>query len=100
MTSPYTRVPEDIVIRGRLTPAYADILSAQALAFVAKLARKFEGRRRELMAARTRRQAEFDAGRMPDFLPHTKPIRDAAWTVAPVPRNLQDRRVEITGPTD
>jgi malate synthase len=100
MTSPYPCVPEGIVIRGRLTPAYAEILSAQALAFVAKLARKFEWRRRELMAARAQRQAEFDAGRMPDFLPHTKPIRDAAWTVAPVPRNLQNRRVEITGPTD
>ena len=100
MTSPDSRVPEGIVIRGRLTPACVDILSAQALAFVAKLARKFELRRRELMTARARRQAEFDAGTMPDFLPHTKPIRDAAWTVAPVPRNLQDRRVEITGPTD
>ena len=52
------------------------------------------------MAARARRQAEFDAGKLPDFLPETKSIRDAEWSVAPVPRNLQDRRVEITGPTD
>jgi malate synthase len=92
--------PQGVEVRGRLTPPYAEILSAQALAFVAKLARKFESRRRELMAERARRQAEFDAGTMPDFLPHTKPIRDAEWTVAPVPRDLQDRRVEITGPTD
>jgi len=52
------------------------------------------------MAARARRQAEVDAGQLPDFLPDTKRIRDAQWTVAPVPRDLQDRRVEITGPTD
>ena len=95
-----TLLPESVEIRGRLAPASAEILGAQALAFVAKLARKFEQRRRELIAARARRQAEFDAGKLPDFLPQTKPIRDAEWTVAPVPRNLQDRRVEITGPTD
>ena len=93
-------LPEGIAIRGRLTPAFTEILGAQALAFVAKLGRKFEARRRELMTARARRQAEFDAGRLPDFLPQTKLIRDTDWTVAPVPRNLQDRRVEITGPTD
>ena len=95
-----TLLPEGIEIRGRLTPTSMEILGPQALAFVAKLARKFEARRRELMAARAQRQAEFDAGKLPDFLPQTKPIRDAEWTVAPVPRNLQDRRVEITGPTD
>jgi malate synthase len=78
----------------------ADILSPAALAFVAKLARKFEPRRRELLAARARRQAEFDAGRMPDFLPQTKSIREAEWSVAPAPRDLQNRRVEITGPTE
>jgi malate synthase len=89
-----------VVMRGRVVPPFPEILTPQALAFVAKLARKFEDRRRELMAARARRQAEFDAGTMPDFLPQTKRIRDAEWTVAPVPRNLLDRRVEITGPTD
>jgi len=95
-----TLLPEGIEVRGRWTPASTEILRPQALAFVAKLARKFEGRRRELMAARARRQAEFDAGKLPDFLPQTKLIRDTEWSVAPVPRNLQDRRVEITGPTD
>ncbi|MGH8634058.1 MAG: malate synthase A, partial [Burkholderiales bacterium] len=98
--SRFAPLPDGIEIRGRLTPASAEILGPQALAFVAKLARKFEALRRELMAARARRQAEFDAGKLPDFLPYTKPIRDAKWSVAPVPRNLQDRRVEITGPTD
>jgi malate synthase len=96
----HTPLPHGITVRGRVPQGYVEILAPQALAFVAKLARKFESRRRELMAARVRRQAEFDAGRMPDFLPYTRPIRDAAWTAAPVPRNLQNRRVEITGPTD
>jgi malate synthase len=79
---------------------YGEILSPQALTFVAKLARKFESRRRELLALRARRQTEFDAGRLPDFLPETRPIRETDWTVGPVPRDLQDRRVELTGPTD
>jgi malate synthase len=95
-----TRIPEGIEIRGRSTPAFTGILDGQALAFVAKLARKFEPRRRELMAARARRQAEFDAGKLPDFLPQTKHLRESEWTVAPVPRDLRDRRVEITGPTE
>jgi len=95
-----TLLPEGVEIRGRLTPAATEILGAQALAFLTKLARKFERRRRELMTARARRQSEFDAGKLPDFLPQTKSIRDAEWSVAPVPRNLQDRRVEITGPAD
>jgi malate synthase len=89
-----------VEIRAAVTPEFSAILSPQALAFVAKLARKFEPRRRELMAARALRQAEFDAGKLPDFLAETKAIRDAGWTVAPAPRDLQDRRVEITGPTD
>jgi malate synthase len=93
-------LPKGVEIRGRLTPASTEILGAQALAFLAKLARKFEPRRRELMTARARRQSEFDAGKLPDFLPQTKSIRDTEWTVAPVPHDLQDRRVEITGPAD
>ncbi len=93
-------LPEGIAILGKVAPQFTDILSPQALAFVAKLARKFEARRRELMALRAQRQAEFDAGKLPNFLPDTQHLREAAWTVAPVPRDLQDRRVEITGPTD
>jgi malate synthase len=83
-----------------ISPAGAEILSAQALGFVEKLARKFEGRRRELLAARARRQKEFDSGRWPGFLPETAHIRDADWKIGPVPHDLLDRRVEITGPTD
>jgi malate synthase len=93
-------LPAGVEVRADVPPEYATILTPQALAFVAKLARKFEGRRRELMEARARRQAEFDAGKLPDFLPATRSVRETEWTVAPAPRDLQDRRVEITGPTD
>src|SRR5262245_4724204 len=81
-------------------PDYARILSADALAFVERLCREFEPRRRELLAARAARQREFDAGRMPDFLAGTAKIRDTEWKIADQPRDLLDRRVEITGPTD
>ena len=91
---------EGIEIRGKLTERYGEILTPQALAFTAKLARKFESRRRELLMLRARRQAEFDHGKLPDFPPDTKHIRDGEWTVSPAPHDLQDRRVEITGPTD
>ena len=95
-----TSHPQGIEIAGTITPGGAEILSPQALGFVAKLARKFEMRRRELMAARSRRQTDFDAGKLPDFLAETKRVRDSEWSVGPVPHDLQDRRVEITGPTD
>src|SRR5438067_970627 len=77
-----------------------DILSARALDFLAALAHGFEPRRRELLERRRLRQAELDAGKLPDFLPETKDIRERAWTVAPIPTDLRDRRVEITGPVD
>jgi malate synthase len=90
----------DVHILGEMPPAYSEILTAQCLAFVANLHRRFEPRRRDLMAARERRQAEFDAGKLPGFIPETAPIRNSAWTIDAVPHDLQDRRVEITGPTD
>src|SRR5256714_11069787 len=71
-----------------------DVLSAGALDFLAALARRFEPRRRELLERRRARQAELDAGRLPDFLPETKDIRERAWTVAPIPTDLRDRRGE------
>ncbi|MBV9883065.1 MAG: malate synthase A [Sphingomonadaceae bacterium] len=77
-----------------------DILTPDALAFVAGMHRRFEGRRQELLAARAERQQAFDAGALPDFLPETAAIRAGDWTVAPIPADLMDRRVEITGPTD
>src|SRR5512134_2273160 len=82
-------------------PAVADgqrILTPEALEFVAGLQQAFDGRRRELLAARTTRQADFDAGRLPDFLAGTANVREGDWQVAPPPADLNDRRVEITGP--
>src|SRR5690349_13195729 len=76
------------------------VLTAPALEFVALLHRRFEARRRELMKARAERQARLDAGETFGFLPATRSVREADWTVAPVPADLRDRRVEITGPTD
>ena len=78
----------------------ADILSPGALEFVGALARRFEAERRRLLARRRERQQELDAGRLPDFLPETKEIRDREWTVAPIRPDLTDRRVEITGPVE
>lgn len=89
-----------ITITGELTPAYQEILTDEAQAFLAQLAVNFTARRDELLQRREARQAEIDAGNMPDFLPETQHIRDGDWQVAPVPADLQDRRVEITGPTE
>ena len=90
----------DITIGAPVNDAFADILTPEALAFVGMLARRFEPRRRELMARREQVQADIDAGRLPDFLPETRHVRDGDWAVAPVPADLRDRRVEITGPVD
>jgi malate synthase len=95
-----TTLPEGIAIHGPMPAEYQSILTPQAVTFIAKLARKFEARRQELMAQRAQRQREFDAGKLPDFLPETRKIRDSEWTVGPIPADLQNRRVEITGPTD
>lgn len=77
-----------------------DILTPQAQDFLAELHRSFNVRRLELLEARKVRQAAIDAGALPDFLPETAHIRESEWTVAPIPADLQDRRTEITGPTD
>ncbi len=89
-----------IEILAPVTPDFAQIITPEAVAFVAKLHRALDARRHELLARRKTRQAELDAGKLPDFLPETRQIREAHWSVAPVPADLQDRRVEITGPTD
>jgi len=89
-----------VEIHGAVTPEFAQILTAEAVAFVAKLHRTFEPRRQELLAARDARQKTFDAGTLPDFLPQTKKIRESEWKVADQPKDMLDRRVEITGPTD
>jgi len=76
------------------------ILVPEALRFVVDLERRFGPRRRELLAARAERQKRLDVGERPDFLPQTAEIRKSDWTVAPLPPDLLDRRVEITGPVD
>ncbi len=89
-----------VEIHGPITPEFAQILSPEAVAFVANLCRRFEPRRQELLAARAVRQKGFDTGKMPDFLPETAGIRSSEWKIAAQPADMLDRRVEITGPTD
>jgi malate synthase len=79
---------------------YPEILSDDAVGFVAALQREFGPTRARLLARRAERQAEFEAGALPDFLPETRQVRDGDWRVAPHPADLADRRVEITGPTE
>jgi malate synthase len=89
-----------IEITGRVTPEHAEVLTPEAVGFVARLQRAFGTRRAELLARRASRQAEFDAGKLPDFLPETRAVREAEWVCTPVPADIRDRRVEITGPVD
>jgi malate synthase len=83
-----------------ISPLETAILTPPATAFLERLSRQFESRRQELLARRRQRQQELDAGKMPDFLPETREIRRSEWKVAPIPADLLDRRVEITGPVD
>ena len=76
------------------------VLTPEACRFLTRLSREFEWRRRELLQRRQTRQTMIDAGKMPEFLPETTDIRESDWTVAPIPHDLLDRRVEITGPVD
>jgi malate synthase len=87
-------------IKGPAAGRAAEVLTADALAFLGELHTRFNARRLELLARRQERQKRFDAGEQPDFLAETKAIRDGDWKVAPIPADLQDRRVEITGPVD
>jgi len=93
-------LPDGMTISADISPAYAEILTPEALALVLKLTRAFEPRRQELLAARAARAARLDAGERPDFLPETAHIRDGDWTIAPIPKALECRRVEITGPVE
>ena len=77
-----------------------EVLTEGALDFLAELHERFDRRRLELLDKRLERQARFDAGELPDFPDDTREIRETEWTVASIPQDLQDRRVEITGPTN
>lgn len=98
MTTAITR--GGLTIKAPISDAYQQILTEPACQFVSELVQLFRPRLKALLAARAERQAQFDAGALPDFLPETQAIRDGAWQVAPLPADLLDRRVEITGPVD
>lgn len=89
-----------LTVQGALPPAYQQILTPAACELIAELVRAFRPQLVRLLAARQARQAQFDAGALPDFLPETAAIRAGQWQVAALPADLQDRRVEITGPVD
>ncbi|MEO8033606.1 MAG: malate synthase A [Acidobacteriota bacterium] len=90
----------DVVLNGTVRSEWSEIVTPAALNFVAALHRQFNPRRVELLARREQRKKRLDSGERPDFLTETKAIRDGEWTVAPIPADLVDRRVEITGPVD
>ncbi len=89
-----------VAVTGAMRPRFNEIITPAALEFLAGLHRKFDRRRKELMQRRADRQHRFDAGELPDFLPDTKAIREQGWKIGPIPKDLLDRRVEITGPVD
>lgn len=95
-----TEFGDGVAFRADISERHREILTPEAVAFAVKLQRTFNARRLDLLAARAARQLRLDAGEKPDFLPETKQTREAEWVVAPLPADLLDRRVEITGPVD
>lgn len=89
-----------IIKRGQFVAGEDQVLSAEALGFLAELAERFAAPRQTLLQARLQKQAEIDAGKLPDFLPETRNVREGNWQILGIPADLQDRRVEITGPVD
>src|SRR2546430_17473704 len=99
MNSSTIPTPPGVQLRGGLAPAFPEIVSPDALAFVAKLQRAFGNRREECLKRRQDRQAAFDCGEALDFLPETKSIRESNWTCAPIPADLRDRRAASAAPS-
>ena len=99
MSNPSVVAGTGIEIRGPVEGEHAAILTGEAIEFLATLSRRFEARRRELLARRAARQSALDGGALPEFLAETASVR-SDWSVAPIPADLADRRVEITGPVD
>ena len=95
-----TTLPQGVQITAPITADFSQILTYDALEFVAKLHRSFDPQRQQLLAARAQRQQRIDAGEMPDFLPETKYIREGDWKISPLPKALERRRTEITGPVE
>jgi malate synthase len=98
-TAIFERSDTTLTVVGQISAAFRDILTPAALQFVQLLVQEFTQRRDELLNRRIAVQRELDAGNLPDFYPETRSIRESAWTIAPVPKELHDRRVEITGPS-
>src|SRR3954454_10160650 len=94
------QAPAGVVIAGNITPEVEEVLTPDALTFIADLHRRFNPTRRKLLNARAERQAAINAGAKLGFLQETASIRSAEWQVAAAPADLNDRRVEITGPTE
>src|SRR5258707_8738138 len=93
-------VSAGVEVEDTSTPGAKEVLTAEALAFVADLQRRFGRQRVAILEARVERQKELDAGMLPDFAVATADVRAADWQVAPAPADLNDRRVEITGPAE
>ncbi|MCK5407038.1 MAG: malate synthase A, partial [Candidatus Krumholzibacteria bacterium] len=98
--SPSSSGNPGLEVKAPVSQDFADILTPEALSFVEKLVREFASTRADLLQRREQRQQQISAGELPDFLTETESIRKDDWTVAPIPHDLQDRRVEITGPVD
>src|SRR5947208_1831175 len=100
MTAKRSNIVSEVELRGGHVPDDARVLTPDALALVAHLTRRFGPERERLLALRHERQRRFDAGELPRRLPDTAAVREGDWTVAPAPADLDDRRVEITGPAE
>ncbi|WP_257347989.1 malate synthase A [Pseudalkalibacillus decolorationis] len=90
--------PQDVKLVGSLSSEHQKVLTPDAMKFLRELHVQFNEKRRQLLQNRISRQERIDQGELPDFLPETASIREGNWTVDPVPQDLLDRRVEITGP--
>ncbi|EGR3414157.1 malate synthase A [Vibrio parahaemolyticus] len=99
-TQPSPQTQGMLEVTGALAPEHQAIFPVEAQTFLSLLCEKFAGRVEELLEAREEKQARIDAGELPDFLPDTQDIREGSWKILGIPHDLQDRRVEITGPTD
>jgi malate synthase len=100
MTERTRTYAEGIEFTAEIPEEFEEILTPEAVVFVAKLSREYRGRVVELLGKRAERQERINAGEMPDFLPETRDVREGDWKIAPIPEDLQDRRVELTGPPD
>src|SRR5579862_4575524 len=94
------KMPRDLEVAGPVSRRHLEILSPEALEFLTQLQREFNPRRLELLGQRKARQAALDRGEWPQFAAETAFVREGTWQVLPVPEDLRDRRVEITGPVD